>query len=335
MKTLGVLCGGFGGVEIGAMQAGIKPIWSIELAPAIAAVAQRNLYHKIIVSDILDVDPHTMEAVYILHASPPCPNFSIAKTNGKETDLDIALACKMAQFIKILKPHVFTLENVWLYRKSQSWKIISDALTEAGYWFDLAHVNSADFGVPQTRKRMIVRAIRGGFVPYLPQPELWSGWYEAIEDLIPGLPEGQFAPWQWKSMPHELKTFLLGVGTRSSPKAARIPADTITSNTNQTGVRAFIVGGQYQTPNTVKNRIVQNRHCDSPIWTIAASEQLDTRAGLSQGRIVSMTPRCMARFQTLPDWYNLPESNKLACKGIGNMHPPLWYEKIARGLMVN
>ncbi len=326
MKTLGVLCGGFGGVEIGAMQVGIKPVWSIEIDPAIAAVAQSNLHHEIIVSDILDVDPHTVEAVDILHGSPPCPSFSLANANGEETEQDIAMARKIAQFIQILKPRIFTLENVWLYRKSKSWQIIRDALYESGYWLDIAHVNSADFGVPQTRKRMIVRAIRGSFVPALPQPEPWQSWYGAIEDLIPELPESQFAPWQCITMPQELKTFL------------GRPADTVTTNSNQTGVRAFIVDCQKNgSPDRQTGlRGLTIRQDTEPVFTMTATQNKRTvRAWLSQGRIVSMTLRCMARFQTLPDWYDLPESNKLGCKGIGNLMPPLWYEKIARGLIIN
>jgi site-specific DNA-cytosine methylase len=40
-------------------------------------------------------------------------------------------------------------------------------------------------------------------------------------------------------------------------------------------------------------------------------------------RVVQMTPRCLARFQAFPDWYELPESKSLACRIIGNAVPPL------------
>lgn len=336
MKTIGVLCGGFGGVEIGAMQAGLKSVWSIEIDPAIAEVAQKNLHHKIIVADILDIDPATVEQIDILHASLPCPNFSIAKAGGKETEQDIALATKTAEFIKVLKPQIFTLENVWLYRKSQSWQIINDALTEADYWFDMAHVNSADFGIPQTRKRMIVRAIRGGFVPYLPQPEPWQGWHEAIEDLIPELPESEFALWQLARMPDELKTFIAPVNTENLQlRYTDDPMATIAGGHQHSKYRSFIVDCQKN--GTIKSNGLRGltiRQSSSPIFTMTAMQnKRPVRAFLSQGKVVSMMPRCLARFQSFPDWYELPENNKLACKGIGNALPPLWYEKIARGLI--
>ena len=49
-------------------------------------------------------------------------------------------------------------------------------------------------------------------------------------------------------------------------------------------------------------------------------------------RVVKMTPRALARFQSFPDWYKLPEKISLACKIIGNACPPLMYEVVARSL---
>jgi hypothetical protein len=56
---------------------------------------------------------------------------------------------------------------------------------QLGYWLHVDVLNAADFGVPQTRRRLVVRAVRGGFVPHLPPKIAWRGWYDAIADLIP------------------------------------------------------------------------------------------------------------------------------------------------------
>jgi len=48
-------------------------------------------------------------------------------------------------------------------------------------------------------------------------------------------------------------------------------------------------------------------------------------------RVVAMTPRCLARFQSVPDWYILPDKRALAAKVIGNMAPPLLMQRIAEG----
>jgi hypothetical protein len=54
------------------------------------------------------------------------------------------------------------------------------------------------------------------------------------------------------------------------------------------------------------------------------------RAWLEQGRVVSMTPRALARFQSFPDSYLLPEKSATAVRVIGNAVPPKLYEAILR-----
>jgi len=58
-----------------------------------------------------------------------------------------------------------------------------------------------------------------------------------------------------------------------------------------------------------------------------------TRAWLSQGRVVSMTPRALARFQSVSDWYVLPDKKSLATKIIGNGVSCLMFQKLIAQLM--
>jgi DNA (cytosine-5)-methyltransferase 1 len=358
------LFSGFEGAGVGMKAAGITHAWGIEIDDKIAGVARLNGFN-VHTGDVLRADPHCFERVDVLHASPPCPNFSRAKTNGKETQLDIDLAHKVADFIDVLRPSVFTLENVYQYRRSASWTIIRETLYECGYWLDLAHVNSADYGVPQTRQRMVVRALRGRMVPYLPPAERWVGWYEAIEDLIPGLPESQFAGWQLDRLPDTLSSFVIGSEISAAVSTAAKPATTITTenggrlraviansaNQNAYGriwredtapvftvetfgksayPRAFIVDGQ-----TNEGERLTTRFEDEPMLTVSTGtgSKRGCRAWLSHGRVVKMNSRALARFQSFPDWFVLPDKNSLACKGIGNACPPLLMEKIMRQLI--
>lgn len=325
--TYGDLFTGFGGATMGAMAAGLQPLWGIEYDARIAEVANRNLGGHVITSNILDVDPALLAKVDVLHASPPCPSFSVAKTDATETPLDISLARKVAQFVTVLQPRVFTLENVYGYRHSQSWAIIQEALHLAGYWVSVEHVNAADMGVAQTRKRMIVRAVRGGWVPYLPQPVAWVGWYEAIEDLLPGLPDSQFANWQLARLPAELRTYLVQVQGEAGDglRYADEPMQTLSATHGPDKYRAFLVG---KSADKFGDGL---RHADEPAQTIGANEH-GSKAWLKHGRVVSMTPRALARFQAIPDWYELPDSKTLAARGIGNAVPPLLMQRVYEGL---
>lgn len=318
---------GGGGADIGMRQAGIDMRWGVEINPAIAAVANANLGGHVQVGDILSCDAGDFEPVDVLHASPPCPSFSQAKVGAVETAHDIQLARQTAHFVTTLLPRVFTLENVWLYRFSRSWHIIEDALHGAGYWVSMALVNAADHGVPQTRKRMIVRAVRGGFVPYLPEPTAWIGWYAAIEDILHTLPESQFAEWQKARMPKLLASFLMQVQGEGGDgvRLADEPMQTVTANHGAAKYRAFLAPGQDFT---------QTRQANEPSYTISATElKHGSRALLDTGKVVSMTPRALARFQSIPDWYVLPDNARLAAKGIGNAVPPTLMERLYRDLI--
>lgn len=371
MTTFADIFTGGGGAALGARAAGLELAWGIEHDHEISEVCAHNLKHHIITADVLNVDPRRMEPVDFLHASPPCPSFSKAKTNGVETALDISLAEKVAEFVTVLLPSVFTLENVPAYCHSKSWAIIQAALYQHGYWLHIAVLNAADVGVPQSRKRLIVRAVRGGYVPQLPAAVPWVGWYEAIEDLIPDLPESQFAPWQLARLPEELTTALIGQGgyrskvTRSEQSE---PALTVTSNRNQNNLRAFLVssGGSHfdsgvkqvahfradQPAMTVltgtagrsrafvvDGKLNQNsskittRNGENRIFTVTTSHNTrDIKASLEQGRVVRMTPRALARFQSFPDSYLLPDKNTLSTKIIGNAFPPKLARTVFSGL---
>jgi DNA (cytosine-5)-methyltransferase 1 len=376
MTTFASIFSGGEGAGVGARSAGLEHIWGIEIDPQIASIARANRFN-VYINDVRLGPDGIDEIPDVLHASPPCPNFSSAKHGGGETREDIELAQATAWFIRALRPPVFTLENVWLYRKSQSWRIIAQALSECGYWFDVAHINAADFGVPQTRKRMWVRALRGQMVPHLLPPEPWVGWYAAIEDLIPGLPETEFAPWQLKRMPDELReTVLMSQGISRDHKGgeypmgtrcAEEPAYTVTANSNMNGVRAFLVTnssqggqepvmrkddepattvtqgsggrcraflvtGQYNKPAGEADRGPQVRSDDVPANTITASNKGDWRAAV-HGRVVIVDKRCLARFQSFPDDYWLPDAKGLASRVVGNAVPPLQYQKIIQELI--
>ena len=375
MRTIATLFSGGEGVGVGARDAGLRHLWGIEIDDAVAQVARDNGF-DVRTEDILDANPTDWETPTVLHASPPCPNFSNAKQGREESSLDILLAQATARFIEVLHPPFFTLENVYGYRKSESWAIIADALNRCGYWYDLAHVNAADFGVPQNRKRMIVRAALGRMVHPLPPPEPWVGWYEAIEDLILGLPDSKFANWQLAGLEELDATTLVDSAGYPNGDGVRIPvtrradepANTVIANHAQRGMRAFVidgcnagrgltvrmqddpaftvvagskgypraflVGGQFARPanGTGEQRPVQTRERGDPIFTVTAVNKGDWRAQLSNGRVVQMTPRALARFQSFPDSYLLPENNPLACRVIGSAVPPVLFEKLLKSL---
>jgi DNA-cytosine methyltransferase len=397
------LFSGGGGVEA-LLKDRIEFVHAVEYDAQIAAVYAKNIGAHVQVADVREVDYSAWGALDYLHASPVCKNASQAKTDGEESDTDVETAMAVVRALEATNPTVFTLENVWGYRTFKAFRLICQALERGGYMWHFEHLNSADFGVPQTRRRLILRASRG-LLPSLPNAERWVGWYEAIEDLIPGLPESAFAPWQLERLPAGLLETAIVEGTEmrgdNGRDVAAHPVCTVKATTYKGMSRAFIVDGQTNdagrrltvphseapmytvsasmekrparawlvnedskmgivaadapAPTQVSSararkarallvhandmRSMPTRYEDEPAFTITAashsSHMPDTkpRAWLSAGRVVKMTPRALARFQSLPDSYELPNKASLACTVIGNMAPPLMMRKIVEQML--
>lgn len=404
MTTIATLCAGG---ELFGVGSGLKHLWGVEFNPAIAAVAELNGFASI-VARVQDVDYSSLQAPYWLHMSPPCTNASNANTKGGETELDIEIAEGCIRAIRTLRPPVVSLENVLPYRKFEAFKMICGALREEGYLVEWWSLLAADYGVPQTRRRLFLVAScvrkpqrptqthekRGkatGQLSLFDPPLPWVGWYEAIEDLVDALPEDEFAPWQVERLPAGLReTMLIGLQGHDggiTRVSSNTPAFTITANDKQAPIRAFIVRGDntgqqrgkgyrgdiepsqtvgangaaprafllmtgntqiakptgtgIKQPDEPANTItVASVHAraflvpggngsnntllaaDEPAMSVSGPKSTLTARACAGGRVVRMTPRCLARFQSIPDSYRLPDSPGLACMIIGNAVPP-------------
>lgn len=242
--------------DIGAMAAGLRPLWGVEYKAKIAAVDELNVPAPCIVGRVEETDYSQLETPWLLHASPECTRASQANSAGGESEVDLAMAQGVIVALRTLRPRVFTLENVFPYRNFQSFKNILAALDELGYAHNFWHLNAADYGVPQTRKRLILMASQD-FTPRPPKPTHhkggslyhppWIGWYAAIADIIHTLPRREPAPWQQRRIPRAIRESMIFAQGQFDgqlvTRRADDPALTLTANSNQTSMRAYIVGG--------------------------------------------------------------------------------------------
>jgi site-specific DNA-cytosine methylase len=360
MKTVATLCAGGELFGVGARAAGLRHLWGIESEPAIARVAEDNGF-CIVTAKIQEVDYTSLEIPWWLHMSPPCINASQAKASVGETELDIELARACIKAIETLMPSMVSLENVWGYRKFESFKLICRALRAAGYALDYWHLNAADYGVPQTRKRLFLVASRVqrprkpaathqkarpcfGQLSLLDALPAWRGWYEAIEDLIPGLPDDEFAPWQLPLLPVEIQTMLIAQG-KYGGKLVMVnedePSFTITANSNQSGIRGVLVrcdnakqewGKGYrsdsETSVTVTSKGMKawlvnqdsklgTYQADSPAMTVLSSEKSAfIRAFLADGTANDNGRSLTIRGCDSPGYHSLCEPGEAGRKGL-------------------
>ena len=296
LMKAGTYFSGGGLVEEG-LKGIIDPVVAVEYDRKISGVYRNNFGQHIVTADVRDVDPkelvkHIDGEVEYFHASPVCKNYSQAKSNGGEVELDKETAKSTADFINAVKPRVVTIENVKGYKDSEAMKIITKALDKNGYKWDADVYNAADFGGYTSRERLIVRAVKDGGLPEKPkkQPRK-GGWLEAVEDILPTLTEKKngVAPWM----------------------DTRLKADGI--DWQKVEKPLYVMGSAYA------DGKIPHAYGDEILPT------LRTKSGdviiMPGGKVLRADGRVLARITGLGDDYLLPKTESLAHTIIGNGIP--------------
>ena len=117
-----------------------------------------NFDTETIKADLKDVDTACSliqsHPVEIIMGGPPCQDFSSAG-GGVEGDR-AALTFSFASIVTRLAPRIFLMENVPSAQKSNAYTKARSLWNEMGYHLCETIVDSAYFGVPQHRRRLIV-----------------------------------------------------------------------------------------------------------------------------------------------------------------------------------
>lgn len=157
------LCAGGGGAALGLEIAGFHPKALIELdRHACATLRSNRPYWNVIEGDIRKLDLANWKGVDLLSGGLPCPPFSIAgKQLGPDDERDLFPA--MLEIVKTVKPRAVLIENVRgiVTDRFKSYREkISKALDKQGFDTYWAAFNAVNFGVPQTRFRAFLVALR-------------------------------------------------------------------------------------------------------------------------------------------------------------------------------
>ncbi len=297
-RTIATIFSGGGLVESGATEANLIPIWGVESDPEIASVHALNFPKtNLIIEDVCRVNFASLPVPDIFHLSPPCTNFSKANPSKGEKKTDFEYAIASVKAITFLKPKIITLENVSSYLKSDSFRYILKALFNQQYLVTFEIINFAEYGIPQTRRRLFVRAFKdSGHLLYLPSKKSQKGWWNAISDLFP-----TFKP------TNLTKTQLSRLAKKKISNHSRIL------------VKRNQIRDNLETPIET-----------APAFTITAGLCGDGKNGNRQNfvnvidtnkAVYSITIKALSRLQTVPDWYQFSGKNGLDGKIIGNGVP--------------
>lgn len=298
-----------GGLVEEGLKGIIDPVVAVEYDEKISGVYRNNFGQHIVTADVRDVDPKELVKqidgeVEYFHASPVCKNYSQAKSNHAEVELDKETAASTAEFINAFKPKVVTIENVKGYKDSDAMKTITDALDANGYTWDADVYNAADYGGYTNRERLIVRAVRDGKLPAKPKKMAHkSGWYEVVADIIPTLTEKKngVAPWM------DIRLKADGIDWRNIDKPL------------------YVMGSAYA------DGKVPHAFADELLPT------LRTKSGdvivMPDGKVYRAMGRVLARVSGVSDDYKMPFSENLSHTIIGNGIPTQLTEHVIAPLL--
>lgn len=193
------LFSGAGGLSCGLTMAGFTPVGSVEILDCAVQTYKYNFSEKkgfdknVETRDIRLSE--TKEALYesvkdkhihLIVGGFPCQGFSMAG-NRVVDDPRNSLYLEMLEIVKHIKPDFVVCENVEGLRSMLDGKVeakIIQDYKEAGYEMNVTVLNSADYYVPQIRKRVIFIGNRIGAKNYHPKPLLTSDKYITLGEGI-------------------------------------------------------------------------------------------------------------------------------------------------------
>lgn len=276
---LSYFCGG-GGAAIAAKQLGYTT-FGVDFDAEVAEIYRNNV-GDVMVADLATINPQNIPIptaaerrrngdILIWQLSPPCQEYSRANNKKNHTSDRATILDKLHWHFDYLQPDAVWLENVKDYETSRPFQDFVKFLNSRNFICQHQVLNAADFGVPQSRERLILRAWKAefGFLPQLvkthaknPEQTLslfgdaplqqWVGWYEAIKDLLPTLPTASLTDRQRDAIAARFcgQSVLVDSDNSTSVKAGyktRLslePGFTVTANTSKPKV--FLIDSDNQ-----------------------------------------------------------------------------------------
>lgn len=164
---------GAGGFAVGCGFAGFESVLGIDhLEPAMETWISNHPHAFGCLGDIRAVEPETMKnmlskkgitKIHLLTGGVPCQGFSRANRKHNDNDERNFLFLEYMKYVKVFTPDYIILENVSGMRTTAGGKFEEDiirCMEDLGYSTNVKLINAADYGVPQTRQRLVFVGVR-------------------------------------------------------------------------------------------------------------------------------------------------------------------------------
>lgn len=195
---------GAGGTAHGFVRAGITVVAGVDIDPLCRfPFEQNNAPGRFVEKSVEDLTEDEIlswyppGAIRVLIGCPPCQPFSFytyyrrvrAQGNKRNNDKRWSLLHAFRRIVSGIQPEIVTVENVpeLVLMRHRVYDAFIDTLGQCGYHIDSRIVKCADYGVPQTRERLVLLASRLGPITLIP-PTHANGSRVTVRDTIGMLP---------------------------------------------------------------------------------------------------------------------------------------------------
>jgi len=342
--AIDLFCGA-GGLTLGLKRAGFDVVVGVEIDPKIAKTyAANHPTTKLLMRDVREVtgkellDLAGLKEVDLVAGCPPCQGFSKLTDKYHRKDERNDLVLEMARLIEEISPKMVMMENVQglAVRGKPILEKFKRKLRKLGYVTNDAVLQLADYGIPQSRKRLVLLAGKGFEIP-LPKPTYsikgdkkmrLKPWL-TLGDVIRNMPKpmtisqakqrGGPKKYKWHVVSdlkeisiRRLKSLNPGDSRRALPKELRPRCH---SNSEKGFINVYGRLGWNQTPPTITSGLTR----------------------LSMGRyghpdeLRTISVREAAMIQTFPKGYEFDtDSIETACELVGNALPYRFAYQVAK-----
>lgn len=314
------LFSGVGGLSLGFEMEGFDNIFSVDCNKTFCSTYKKNFpSHTLIEKDIKNLtEKEVLELINgkeidLIIGGPPCQGFSMAGNIGRTfvDDSRNHLFKEFARIVSIVKPKFFIMENVarlYNHNKGKTREEILSLFRKLGYSVNCEVLNSANYGVPQIRNRVIFI----GNKLNLPNtfPERTSENYKTVKEAIEDLPK------------------------LSSGEISNIPNhEAMTHSEQMLNKMSFVSNGgsRKQIPEEIRPKSGDIRkyikyNADEPSICITG----DMRKVFHYSQNRALTVRELARIQSFPDNFIFLGSKISQQQQVGNAVPPLMSNALAK-----
>lgn len=192
VNAVDLFCGA-GGLTHGLGQAGVNINLGVDIDPACKYPYEANNEATFLLKSVEDISGDELKQYFtqsghtLLAGCAPCQTFSTYNQKACPSDKRWWLLLQFARLVDETLPDLITMENVPGLVDQDVFKEFVERLRNNGYSTFYKVINSAEYGLPQGRKRLVLLASKYGDIRILNPDELQVD-LKTVKDVIGDLP---------------------------------------------------------------------------------------------------------------------------------------------------